>query len=65
MARRLSKDDIISNIYYDLEKWFWFSIDETLKERQREQDPSINRIDVSRMDEEATQQNRFRRYRGF
>ena len=30
MARRLSKDDSISNVYYDLENGFG-SIDETLK----------------------------------
>ena len=61
MARRLSKDDIIRNIYYDLENGFG-SIDETLK-KAKEQDPSINRVDVSEwMKKQPNKQ--IRRYRG-
>ena len=41
MARRLSRNDIISNIYYDLETGFGSS-NETLK-KAKEQDPTINR----------------------
>ena len=45
MARRLSRDDIISNVYYNLEKGFG-SINETLK-KAKEQDPTINnKVDV-------------------
>ena len=44
MARRLSRDDIISNVYYNLETGFG-SINETLK-KAKEQDQSINRVDV-------------------
>ena len=61
MTRRLSKDDIISNIYYDLENDFG-SIDETLR-KAKEQDPSINRVDVSEwMKKQPNKQ--IRRYRG-
>ena len=61
MARRLSKDDIISNIYYDLENGFG-SIDETLK-KAKAQDPSIIRVDVSQwMKKQPNKQ--IRRYRG-
>ena len=61
MTRRLSKDDIISNIYYDLENGFG-SIDETLR-KAKEQDPSINRVDVSEwMKKQPNKQ--IRRYRG-
>ena len=44
MARRLSRDDIISNVYYNLETGFG-SINETLK-KAKEQDPTINKVDV-------------------
>ena len=44
MARRLTKEQIISNVYYDLEKGFG-SIQDTLKQA-KEQDPSITRVDV-------------------
>ena len=44
MARRLTKEQIISNVYYDLEKGFG-SIQDTLKQ-VKEQDPSITRVDV-------------------
>ena len=44
MARRLSSDDIISNVYYNLETGFG-SINQTLK-RVKEQDPTINKVDV-------------------
>ena len=44
MARRLSRDDIISNVYYNLETGFG-SINETLK-KAKEQDQTINRLDV-------------------
>ena len=61
MARRLSKDDSISNVYYDLENGFG-SIDETLKKAKAE-DPSINRVDVSEwMKKHPNKQ--IRRYRG-
>ena len=42
MARRLSRDYIISNVYYNLEAGFG-SIDETLK-KAKEQDPSLLRF---------------------
>ena len=44
MARRLAKEHIISNVYYDLEKGFG-SIQDTLK-LAKEQDPSITTVDV-------------------
>ena len=44
MARRLSRDDIISNVYYNLETGFG-SINEILK-KAKEQDQTINRVDV-------------------
>ena len=44
MARRLTKEQIISNVYYDLEKGFG-SVQDTLKQA-KEQDPSIARVDV-------------------
>ena len=44
MARRLSRDDITRNVYYNLETGFG-SINETLK-KAKEQDPTINRVDV-------------------
>ena len=52
MARRLSRDDIISNVYYNLETGFG-SINETLK-KAKEQDPTINRC--GKLYEETTQQ---------
>ena len=42
--RPLNRTDIISNIYYNLDTGFG-SINETLK-KAKEQDPSINRVDV-------------------
>jgi len=44
MVRRLSRDDIRSNVYYNLETGFG-SINETLK-KAKEQDPTINKVDV-------------------
>ena len=45
MARRpLNRNDIISNVYYNLETGFG-SIHETLK-KAKEQEPSINKVDV-------------------
>ena len=44
MVRRLSRDDIISNVFYNLETGFG-SINETLK-KAKEQDQTINRVDV-------------------
>ena len=44
MAKRLSRDDIISNVYDNFETGFG-SINETLK-KAKEQDPSIIRVDV-------------------
>ena len=42
MARRLTKEQVISNAYYDLEKGFG-SIQGTLKQA-KEKDPSIARL---------------------
>ena len=44
MARRLSRDDIISNVYYNFETGFG-SINGNLK-KTKEQDLSIIRVDV-------------------
>ena len=44
MARSLAKEQIISNVYCDLEKGFG-SIQDTLKQA-KEKDPSITRVDV-------------------
>ena len=61
MARRLSRDDIISNVYYNLETGFG-SINETLK-KAKEQDQSINRVDVENfMRKQPNKQ--IRKYRG-
>ena len=61
MARRLTKEQIISNVYYDLEKGFG-SIQDTLKQA-KEQDPSITRVDVqSIMKKQPNKQ--IRGYRG-
>ena len=61
MARRLSRDDIISNVYYNLETGFG-SINETLK-KAKEQDPTINRVDVETfMRKQPNKQ--IRKYRG-
>ena len=61
MARRMSKADIISNVYYDLETGFG-SIQETLK-KAKEKDPTINRVDVQNwMTKQPNKQ--IRRYRG-
>ena len=45
MARILSKQDIISNAYYNLESGFG-SIQDTLKQA-KEKDPTINRVNVA------------------
>ena len=42
MARKLTKDQIISNVYYDLESGFG-SVNETLK-KAKEQDPTIIKV---------------------
>jgi hypothetical protein len=61
MARRLSRDDIISNVYYNLETGFG-SINETLK-KAKAQDPTINRVDVENfMRKQPNKQ--IRKYRG-
>ena len=61
MARRLSRDDIISNAYYNLETGFG-SINETLK-KAKEQGPTINKVDVENsMRKQANKQ--IRKYRG-
>ena len=61
MARRLSRDDIISNVYYNLETGFG-SINETLK-KAKEQDPTINKVDVENfMRKQPNKQ--IRKYRG-
>ena len=61
MARRLTKDQIISNVYYDLESGFG-SVNETLK-KAKEQDPTINMVDVKGF--MAKQPNKqIRKYRG-
>ena len=61
MARRLSKNDIISNVYYELENGFGAK-DETLK-KAKTQDRSNNRVDVSEwMKKQPNKQ--IRRYRG-
>ena len=61
MARRLSRDDIISNVYYNLETGFG-SINETLK-KAKAQDPTINRVDVETfMRKQPNKQ--IRKYRG-
>ena len=57
----MNRDDIISNVYYNLETGFG-SINETLK-KAKAQDPSINRIDVeSFMKKQPNKQ--IRKYRG-
>ena len=61
MARRPSRDDIISNVYYNLETGFG-SINETLK-KAKEQDQTINRVDVENfMRKQPNKQ--IRKYRG-
>ena len=61
MAGRLSRDDIISNVYYNLETGFG-SINETLK-KAKEQDQTINRVDVENfMRKQPNKQ--IRKYRG-
>ena len=61
MARRLTKDQIISNVYYDLESGFG-SVNETLK-KAKEQDPTINMVDVKEfMRKQPNKQ--IRKYRG-
>ena len=61
MARRLSKQDIISNVYYNLESGFG-SIQDTLKQA-KEKDPSINRVDVANWLKQQPNKQ-IRRYRG-
>ena len=61
MARRLSRDDIRSNVYYNLETGFG-SINQTLK-KAKEQDPTINKVDVENfMRKQPNKQ--IRKYRG-
>lgn len=61
MARPLTKEQIISNVYYDLEKGFG-SLQDTLKQA-KEKDPTITRVDVSNF--MRKQPNRqIRNYRG-
>ena len=59
MARRLSRDDIIS--YYNLETGFG-SINETLK-KAKEQDQTINRVDVENFMRKQPKKQ-IRKYRG-
>ena len=61
MARRLSRDDIISNVYYNLETGFG-SINETLK-KAKEQDQTINRVDVETFMRKRPNKQ-IRKYRG-
>ena len=57
----MSRNDIISNVYYNLDAGFG-SINETFK-KAKEQDPSINRVDVENfMKKQPNKQ--IRRYRG-
>ena len=57
----MNRDDIISNVYYNLETGFG-SINETLK-KAKAQDPSINRIDMENfMKKQPNKQ--IRKYRG-
>ena len=61
MARRLSRDDIISNVYYNLETGFG-SINKTLK-KAKEQEPTVNRVNVENfMRKQPNKQ--IRKYRG-
>ena len=46
MARRLTKEQIISNVYYDVEEGFG-SIQATLK-KARQEDPTITKEDVDK-----------------
>ena len=57
MARRLSRDDIISNVYYNLETGFG-SIHEDPFKKAKEQDQTINRVDVEKLYEENSPTNR-------
>ena len=62
MARRLTKEQVISNAYYDLETGFG-SIQDTLKQA-KEQDPTITRVDVETfMKKQPNKQ--IRGYRGY
>ena len=45
MARPMTKEQIISNVYYDLQNGF-VSIQDTLKQAKTK-DPTITRVDVS------------------
>ena len=61
MARRLTRDQIISNIYYDLDSGFG-SVNETLQ-KAKEQDGTINMVDRNGF--MAKQPNKqIRRYKG-
>ena len=61
MAGRLTKEQVISNIYYDVEEGFG-SIQATLK-KARQQDPTITREDVEKfMRQQPNKQ--VKRYRG-
>ena len=63
MARQLTKDDIISNVYYNVDTGFDFgAVADTLKEA-KEKDPSINRVDVENWLEKQPDKQ-IRRYRG-
>ena len=62
MVGRLTKEDIISNVYYDVDEGFG-SIQETYK-KAKEQDPSITRVDVETfMKKQPNKQ--IRGYRGY
>ena len=62
MARRLRKNDIISNVYYDVNEGLG-SVKETLK-KAKEKDLSINTVDVKQF--MAKQPNKqIRKYRGY
>ena len=54
MARRLSRDDIISNVYYNLKTGFG-SINETLKESEGTR-PDHQQGGCGKLHEETTQQ---------
>ena len=61
MARILSRDDIVSNVCYNLEASFG-SINETLN-KAKEHDPTINRVDVENLMRKQPNKQ-IRKYRG-
>jgi len=61
MARKLSRDDFISNIYSNFETGFG-AINETLK-KTKEQDFTINRVDVENFIRKQPNKQ-IRKYRG-